>query len=197
MAQTVNATWQQAVRDVDVSAMAKLLEEDSTLVREQIVHTRGNGTTYGVLPLEMVNKSPDAVRLLLDCGADPNRQGDGNALPIHNATLDVMALLLDSGADVNKIGYEECTPVMYETYMKNHDGVKLLINRGADVNYQRKLDGLTSLHFASQKRDDEMVDILLAAGADPSIRNDDGKTPIDIARDNNAAEMLARLENAG
>ena len=61
--------------------------------------------------------------------------------------------LLESGANVNKIGYEECTPLMYEVYMKNHDTARLFIERGADVNYQRQLDGFCSLHFSAQKRD--------------------------------------------
>ena len=151
MTTSANEAWQQAVRETDLTAMSALLVDNPDLAHEQIVHTRRNGTKYGVLPLEFVNKCLEATRLLIAAGADPNRNGDGNSLAIHNATLEVMTCLLDSGADVDKVGYEECTPLMYEVYGKNHDGTRLLIERGVNVNYQRQLDGFSPLHFSAQK----------------------------------------------
>lgn len=194
MPNTVNDAWQQAVRETDIASMAALVTDVPMLVHQQIVHTRGNGTTFGRLPLEMVNKNLDAVKLLVEAGADLLRAGDGNALPIHNASLDVMTFLLDSGANVNQIGYEECTPLMYEVYMRNYDGAQLLISRGADVNYQRSLDGLSPLHFSVQKRDIRMIELLLAAGAHTSLKNTDGKTPADLAHELNANKIVSKLE---
>ena len=195
MPNTINDAWQQAIRDIDTAAISKLLADEPALVHQQIVHTRGNATTYGKLPLEMVNKSLDASKLLLNAGADPNKTGDGNALPIHNASLDVTEFLTDAGANVNKIGYEECTPLMYEVYMRNLDNVKLLIERGANVNYQRVMDGFCSLHFSAQNRDAPMSEVLLAAGADASLRNNDGQSPSDIARAIGAMDIATRLES--
>ena len=189
----MNNRWQQAVRELDTSAMSALLADDPSLAHEQIVHTRANGTTSGVLPLETANKSLEATRVPIAAGADPNRSGDGNSLAIHNAPLDVMTYLLDSGADVNKIGYEECTPVMYEVYGKNYDSTRLLIERGANVNYQRQLDGFAPLHFPAQKNDLPMVEILLSAGADRNLKDGDGKTPADLARENGHHEIVEKL----
>ena len=197
MTSSFNKAWQQAVRESDLKTMASLLDCDSNLVHEQIVHTRGNGTTYGVLPLEMLNQSVAGSTLLLDHGADPNRHGDGESLAIHNASHAVTMLLLDAGAEVNRIGYEQCTPVMYETYMRNRENVRLLIERGADVNYQRKLDGLTSLHVAVKNGDSALIGVLVGASADPHLIDSGGKTPIDFARDEGREELLEMLEGHG
>jgi ankyrin repeat protein len=195
MLNTINDAWQQAIRDIDTAAISKLLADEPTLVHQGIVHTRRNGTTYEVLPLEMVNKSLDAAKILVAAGADPNEAGQGDALPLHNSALDVARFLLGAGADVNKVGYEGCTLLMYEVYMKNHDTARLFIEQGANVDFQRQLDGFCSLHFAVQKRDTEMVDILLAAGVDSSVKNDDGQTPLDIAIANGTTDIINQLES--
>lgn len=195
MPNTANEAWQKAIREIDVAAISKLLESNPALLNQGIVHTRSNGTTFDMMPLEMTNKSLDATKLLVKAGADPNKANpEGHALPLHNSSRDVAEFLLESGADVNKVGYEECTPLMYEVYMKNHELVRFFIERGADANYQRQLDGFCPLHFAAQKRDIEMVDILLAAGADTSLENDDGQTPLDIATANSATDIIHKLQ---
>jgi ankyrin repeat protein len=39
-----------------------------------------------------------------------------------------------------------------------------------------------------------MAELLLAAGADPARRTDDGRTPADVARDDGHAELADRLD---
>ena len=193
MAKPVNDAWQNAVRNNDIETMRKLLDDDPSLVRQNIVHTRGNGSTYEKSPLRMVNHSIDAAGLLVVAGADPN-DGADSVLAIHNASLDVATYLLDSGAELNRIGYEEETALMYEVgHTRNPETVQLLIDRGADVNIQRSFDGNTAMHFAAIKQHPEMVVKLLAAGADSTLKNAEGQTPLDIARANNATEIIDRL----
>ena len=51
----------------------------------------------------------------------------------------------------------------------------------------------TALHFAVQEEDTHLVAALLAAGADPSRENDEGKTPLDFALDNGDIRIIEAL----
>ena len=64
------------------------------------------------------------------------------------------------------------------------------------MNYQRNLDGFKSLHLAAKKQDRGLVNILLTAGADVSLRNSDGGTAADFARERGDEEIVNLLENS-
>jgi hypothetical protein len=59
----------------------------------------------------------------------------------------------------------------------------MLVDGGADVNMQRQSDGYTPLHIATYKGSTCMVRQLLKLGADPSIRDQSGKTSLDTFTD--------------
>ena len=61
--------------------------------------------------------------------------------------------------------------------------VQFLINDcKMDVNSSNMINGKTALHYACEKRDDELVSLLLFTFyADPSISDDNGVLPMDIA----------------
>jgi ankyrin repeat protein len=50
--------------------------------------------------------------------------------------------------------------------------------------------GHTPLHSAAFNGNAEIVGLLLAAGADPAAPNDDGKTPLDLAREQGHEDVL-------
>ena len=183
--------WDKAIKEKDLKTISNLILEHPKLINQGIIHYRGNGTTFSNLPLHMVNTSLEASKKLIESGADPNKYGDGNVLALHNASIEVTRYLISVGAEVNKIGYEECTPIMYEVYMNNNNNVEYLIERGAHVNYQRTLDGYTSLHFACQKGGVEMISLLLRNGASIDMKNDINQTPVDIVKERNYTEALA------
>ena len=54
--------------------------------------------------------------------------------------------------------------------------MEVLATHGADVNAQDE-NGWTALHYAVRDDHLDVVDLLLAAGADRSIKNDKGLTP--------------------
>ena len=56
------------------------------------------------------------------------------------------------------------------------DGARLLVEAGADVN-ARQHGGYTPLHSAAQRGAIDLIDLLLAAGADTDGAADDGRRP--------------------
>jgi ankyrin repeat protein len=67
----------------------------------------------------------------------------------------------------------------------------LLIENNADVNVQDKKKGNTALHYALDYPCDlVLADLLLKNGADPFIRNDNGKTSVDRAQTNEECKRL-------
>jgi ankyrin repeat protein/catechol 2,3-dioxygenase-like lactoylglutathione lyase family enzyme len=115
----------------DVAKLRDLLDREPTLVRER--HP-GGGT-----PLHAAAAHPDALKLLLERGADPNARDVGdNALPLHFAAgggpLESVRLLLDAGSDVQGVGDDHRMDVIgWATCFADarRDVVDLLVERGA------------------------------------------------------------------
>ena len=190
--------WDKAIKEKDLKNISKLILEYPKLINQGIIHYRRNGTIFQTLPLNMVNSSIEATKILIRNGADPNEYGDGNVLAIHNAKPEVTKYLLSKGAEVNRIGAEECTPLMHEVYMHNYENINILIENGADINYQSKYDGYTSLHWAARKGDLKIVKLLLNNGAKISSVNNENQTPKDLAKEKgyyNVFEYLQKEEN--
>ncbi len=186
--------WDKAIKKRDLKEISILLTEYPKLINQGIIHYRGNGTTFQTLPLNMVNDSIEATKLLVEKGADPNEYGDGNVLALHNANTEVTKYLISKGADVNRIGYEECTPIMYEVYMHNIENVEILIEMGAKVNYQRQHDGYSSLHWAARKGDIKIIKLLMKNGANINSVNNENQTPKDLAKENGHDDIFEYLE---
>ena len=74
--------------------------------------------------------------------------------------------------------------------------VRTLVRQTVDVNAAQP-DGMTALHWAVQRRDLEMTNLLLNAGADYRITNRTGAKPLYLAAINGDAAVIARLLEAG
>ena len=78
---------------------------------------------------------------------------------------------------------------------RNLETVRAVLTGRPDVNARQQL-GYTPLMGAAAAGDPEMVDLLLAAGADPTLVSEDGKTAADVANEHGhpaVANYLQRL----
>jgi hypothetical protein len=73
--------------------------------------------------------------------------------------------------------------------------VQLLLHAGVDANTVLA-HNLTALMWAAGYGKTETVRALLAAGAKPELRDDRGKTALDLAREGNFPETAKLLESA-
>jgi hypothetical protein len=133
----------------------------------------------------------ETVDYLLEKGADPNSMFNGMGSPFQHTIrslamfsegYDILEHMLVRGADVNII-----LPVAIDSGDINL--LQIAIGNGASVNmymYDEKArDKLTSLHRVLAAWDSDnaipMIRRLLGAGADPSIKDSNGKTAIQYA----------------
>lgn len=111
---------------------------------------------------------PDAVRVLLEHGADPDDDADNpfGVRPVHAASAahdrETMRLLLEAGADPN----------------------------------QRQRGGFTPLHEAAHTDDVEMARLLLEHGADATLAADDGRDARRMAADDGSARVARFLHGS-
>ena len=74
--------------------------------------------------------------------------------------------------------------------------VQAALARKADVN-ATQIDGSSALHWAVERDDVEMTDLLLRAGARVGARTREGVTPLQLAAVNGSAPLIDRLLKAG
>jgi len=116
------------------------------------------------------------IATLLEIGADPNIEVDDGFPP-------VIAALMTTR---DEPGSNRRTDV--------DDVLRLLLTHGADPN-QRGINDYTALHMAVSERNASAVRILLAHGADLTLRTriDDYETPLELARAAGLDEIAAIL----
>jgi ankyrin repeat protein len=79
---------------------------------------------------------------------------------------------------------------------KNHEALRALIQKKADVN-QPQSDGATALHWSAHWSDLEAADLLIASGAKIDANSRDGATPLFLAALNGSTPMVEKLLRAG
>jgi uncharacterized protein len=94
--------------------------------------------------------------------------------------IDIAKALIAKGADVNKTGW---TPLHYAASKPNVDMspmITLLLDNHAYVDAESP-NGSTPLMMAARYGTDFAVNTLLTAGADPTLKNEQGLTALDFA----------------
>lgn len=140
----------------------------------------------GDSPLKLaINKdNVNMIDMLLNAGADIAKSYQNiNETNINGDTLLMLSIL--KGYDgmrkklltIKEVNIDKCntytglSPLMAAIELGKKDAAKELLTKGAQVNLVNPKSGQTALHYA---KNFEMYKMLIAGGADPSIKNNNG-----------------------
>ncbi|MFM8525246.1 MAG: ankyrin repeat domain-containing protein [Cyanobacteriota bacterium] len=108
---------------------------------------------------------------------------------------EVLELLLAAGADLTVVDPGmRATALHAAAYAGRTEAAGVLIDHGIAINQQGPINGYTALHDAVWQNHGATVRVILAGGADPTIRSRDGQTPLDLARAQGHRELAGLLE---
>jgi uncharacterized protein len=116
-----------------------------------------------------------------------NRAGE---TPLMKGRASLVKRLLELGAAVNQAGW---SPLHYAATGPDSDIVRLLVERGAALDAPSP-NATTPLMMAAQYGSEASVQLLLARGADPSLRNERGLGAADFARLAGREQLAQRLQ---
>ena len=179
-----------AIRQNDASAMAQLLK------RGFDPNTRD---AKGQAPLVMAIQE-GATRVVEAMLASPRTDVEFRNLkdesPLMMAALkgqtELAQRLIARGADVNKPGW---APLHYAATSGSLPMLRLLLEQNAYIDAESP-NGTTPLMMAAQYGSEDAAKLLLAEGADPTLRNQHKLTAADFARIAGRSQLATQLEQA-
>jgi len=141
----------------------------------------------GETPLMMAARrgNLEAVRVLLSAGAKPNA-AENNAgqtalmMAIVEKHVAVTEALVNGGADIKLGSKSGFTPLMFAVQQGDVEAIRTLIKAGADVNSVQTGTKLTPIIIASAMLHADVVDLLLANGANPNAIDSRGYTALHL-----------------
>lgn len=177
----------EAIRAGDIAKVKSLFDDfDDVDFQHWKIYRAGN--LLGFKPLHIVSLVGhcEFVKLILDEGIDPDTRADFNTTPLYWAAREgqdaVVELLLNRGADPN-IGSISGSAPLHKASKRGFLGiVRLLLDHKADV-HARGGWGRTPLHKAAYNVDNKgVIELLLAHGADSTLRDKTGYRLCDSLR---------------
>ncbi|KAG1944196.1 caseinolytic peptidase B protein homolog [Pimephales promelas] len=147
------------------------------------------------------SSNTDELSRLLSEGADPNTRHrlGWTALMVAamNKQHNVVKVLLEAGADPN-LG-DDFTSVYETAREKGVHSLEVLVSREDEfsnrLSSRASFRGCSALHYAALADDLRTVRILLDAGADPTLKNELGHTPLTYAKEGEMLTLLKESQN--
>jgi uncharacterized protein len=163
--------------------------------------------SYGVTALYVAARAGDAgaTRMLLAAGADANA-----ALPASGETVlmtaakggnpEVVSALLTGGIDgvsLAQLGEARAAARIAEAAGYSLLTNPAIANNYADVNARERWYGRTALMIAAAEGHSDVVGLLVDAGSDLNLVDEEGSTALSLARSYGHLDVAALLSNAG
>ncbi len=138
-----------------------------------------------------------AIPMLALTGAATGAPDSPVADAAQRGDADAVRALLQGGADANAAQSDGMTALHWAAARNDATIARALLYAGATVQARTRLGGYTPLHLASRAGSREVVDVLVAQGADVDAYTATGVTALHFAADADAAAVAAALLAGG
>ena len=165
--------------------------------------------TNGNTPLHtaVLYRHPENLEEILNANPDIDALNEEGFTPLHLAVRrpdneKAIELLLQEGADVNTPDPTGRNALLVSVGSHQKDYIELLVSNGIDINSTDN-EGNTALHYPLMRvlentlylpYGKEIVKTLMGEGADPHFRNNQGKSPMDLAVESAEEELINLLK---
>jgi ankyrin repeat protein len=112
-------------------------------------------------------------------------------------STNVARVLLNDGADPNREGGQATTPLEDASLKGFHPIVELLLEHSARINEVNAASGTTALYAAASFGKADVVKLLLERGAEPNLCGRGRKTPYQAAVENGYNEIASAIQQHG
>jgi len=189
----------------DTNVTKLLLEEGANIdIKDQNKNTP--------LHLAASNGHTDIVKLLMEKEPDlsvVNKEGNTSLhLAASNGHTDIVKLLVEKGSDLSAVNKDGGTPLQIAFYNNHTETVKYLMEKEprmkevlehlvrcvVESKTHKLLKGSTPLHLAAVYDCTEIVESLLEEGKNPLSKDINGKTPRELATDENLVQIFRVAE---
>lgn len=144
-----------------------------------------NNKHWTPVMIAVLRTNVELTEILLKKGADINKRNYKGQTPLHIAARwgkkEVVEYLIKNGAFLEARDWLSWTPLMWASLRGRDDIVRILLENGANPN-TRDIDKNTPLILAAWHGHKSTIEIILSYGADKKLKNSDGFTACDIAR---------------
>ena len=191
----------------------------SILIQHGAYIDRQNEDGWTALHKAVYHEHNDVTRTLIVAGADLNRQDNDGETALHKAAEEeeneLTTTLIEAGADLNIQDKNGDTALHCAVWNGRNETTTTLIKAGADINIQNK-EGVTPIQKAVERghhkitstlikagarvakiKNKKVLQCLIDAGADLSIKDNDGNTALHWAAFERDSEVEAALMMAG
>ncbi len=167
-----------AVRAGNLPRLQELVEQHGANLNSR------NRIGESLLVMAIKGGKSDIANWLLDRGANVQINSTAKVTPLmvaaFNGDLTMVNRLLSLGIDVHAADQQKKTAIVYAAANGHTDVVARLLKAGVDIN-ARYPNELTVLMWAAGQGHDKTVRFLLEAGADNTLKDNRGKTAVEIA----------------
>ncbi|MEX0849186.1 MAG: ankyrin repeat domain-containing protein [Candidatus Dependentiae bacterium] len=214
---TVNQKKEKVGSLIKKEEPQKIISDTKGLVFEEQVEVSGQKDPIEKLKRNVqlnavkIMQAPKIYKTLIDINAQNNDGETALIIATRWNYADIAKKIIRAGADVNIAQNTGLTPLHEVVINGNVDLAKILLDEGADINVRDTYRGRTPLHWvtritvgAPKKKLNQisvatsvkLVRLLLSRGADPMIKDFQGKTALQWARKINAKPLIDILQKA-